>query len=187
MEQAKKTSSNTSRINSVVGQSCNWVSVVLYSRSLLIPAPWKDAYWQGWVAQAGVAEMRLDKWLRRSYQSPDANTAPPPPHPFTTRPPAHRNNKQMPFLIAAATALTNDRPTLARAEVVFVLPIETYDPTSERTQPADALRCFPTAANQMAAISSRNMTCWQGASSAYKRQKTSALAWLHCGCSSVTF
>lgn len=93
----------------------------------------------------------------------------------------------MPFLIEAAAALTNGCPTLARAEVVFVPRIETYDPTSERTQPADALRCFPTAGNQMAAISSCNMTCWQDASSVYERQKTktSAHAWLHRGCSSV--
>lgn len=102
---------------------------------------------------------------RRSV-TPDANAC---------RTPAFKNNTRASFfLITAVGALTNGRPTLARAEVVFVLPIETYDPTSERTQPADALRCFPAARNQMAAISSCNMTCWQGASSAYGRGEATA-------------
>lgn len=103
--------------------------------------------------------------------TPDANahntTAATSTSPIYPSPIRRQNNTPMPFLIAAAGALTNGRPTLARAEVVFVLRIETYDPTSDGTQPADALRCFPTAPNQMAAISSCNMTCWQGASSAY--------------------
>lgn len=95
------------------------------------------------------------------------NTAATAASPIYPSPRLRQNNTRMPFLIAVAAALTNGRPTLAQAEVVFVPRIETYDPTSEGTQPADALRCFPTARNQMAAISSCNMTCWQGASSAY--------------------
>lgn len=81
------------------------------------------------MSRAGGRRGDASGWMAAPLRSvtPDANacrTFPPP-----------KQHARASLLIAAAGTLTNGRPTLARAEVVFVLPIETYDPTSERTHP----------------------------------------------------